>query len=234
MIKSMSRVRRRPGTTREEFERYWTTVHAPLVAPTIPGLRKYVLNVAFKPEDSDVEPDWDGVAELGFDDLDSMRAGMSAPTWLSDERQASSERLLDMPTILGMTVEQHVILDSAPEPGKRFVKLLAFVHRQPKMSHEQFADYWVNVHAPLVKPRIPGLRKYILNVAFQPPGSDTPPPCDGVVELAFDDLASLRKGMSAPDWMSDDRQRSSEAFLDLGRNTSLYTEEYVVPLPGNR
>jgi uncharacterized protein (TIGR02118 family) len=234
MIKSMTRVHRRPGTTHEEFERYWTTVHAPLVAPTIPGLRKYVLNVAFKPEDSDVEPDWDGVAELGFDDLKSMRAGMSAPTWMTDERQKSSERLLDMATLLGMTAEEHVILDTPPEPGRRYVKLLAFVHRNPSMTHDEFADYWVNTHAPLVKPRIPGLRRYILNVAFQPPDSDTPPPCDGVVELCFDDLPSLRKGMSAPDWMADERQRSSEAFLDLGRNTSLTTMEHVVPLPTSR
>ena len=108
-------------------------------------------------------------------------------------------------------------------------KSIAFVHRRPGTTHQQFADYWVNKHAPLVRPTLPGLRKYILNVAAtRPDGAE--PPADGVVELGFDDLPSLRKAMSSDAWMSEERQRSSEAFLDLDGNRSVYTEEHVVPL----
>jgi uncharacterized protein (TIGR02118 family) len=229
VIKTIARVHRRPGTSHDEFAHYWVDVHAPLVKPRIPGLRKYVLNVAFQPEDSAEPPEWDGVVELGFDDLASLRAGMSAPDWMSKERQVSSEAFLDMSSIKSFVAEQHVILDTPlPAGAPPRVKLLAFVQRRPGTTHEQFADYWVNTHGPLVKPRIPGLRKYVLNVSFTPADTQAAPDWDGMVELGFDDLASLRAGMSAPDWMSQERQTSSEAFLDLGSTHSLYTTEHIV------
>jgi EthD domain len=39
------------------------------------------------------------------------------------------------------------------------VKLSIFVQRRADLSHEQFADYWMNVHWPLVR-SVPEVRQY--------------------------------------------------------------------------
>ncbi|CAN0576148.1 unnamed protein product, partial [Ectocarpus sp. 12 AP-2014] len=40
--------------------------------------------------------------------------------------------------------------------GGCMIKLVALVRRRPDLSKEAFADYWVNVHAPLAA-AIPGM-----------------------------------------------------------------------------
>jgi uncharacterized protein (TIGR02118 family) len=58
--------RRLPSVTRDEFARHWTEQHAPLAARHHPTLRRYVQNVVRSAGDVD------GVAELGFADVDDM------------------------------------------------------------------------------------------------------------------------------------------------------------------
>jgi uncharacterized protein (TIGR02118 family) len=229
LIKTLAFVHRRPGTTPEEFADYWVRVHAPLVAPRMPGLRKYELNVAFQPPDQAEPPAWDGVAILGFDHLAARERAYASTGFRDPERRASSERLLDLARNESIWTEEHVVVDEGRPSGGNLMKQFALVRRRPGMSHEEFADFWVNTHGPLVKTRLPGLRKYVLNVAFQPP--DRPAPeWDGVVELGFDDYPSLKRAMSTPEWLSPERQRSSEAFLDLGKTQALHTVEHVVSL----
>jgi uncharacterized protein (TIGR02118 family) len=88
VIKITFTLRRLPTMTREEFQRYWLDQHAPLVRSYGPalGLRRYVQTHALPDElSSDLgssrgapEP-FDGVAELWFDDLDTLAAAASSP-----------------------------------------------------------------------------------------------------------------------------------------------------------
>jgi uncharacterized protein (TIGR02118 family) len=228
MIKTLAFVHRRPGTTSQEFADYWVTVHALLVASRMPGLRKYEVNVAFQPPDAADPPAWDGVAILGFDDLAARERAHASAEFQDPERRASSERLLDLANTASIWAEEHVVVDAGRPSGGNLVKQFALVRRRPGLSHAEFADYWVNVHGPLVKPRLVGLRKYVLNVAIARPNA--PPEWDGVVELGFDDYPALRRAMTSPEWLHPDRQCSSEAFLDLGQTKALYTVEHVVAL----
>lgn len=59
-----------------EFARYLLDVHAPL-AKKMPGLRKYVANIVQKPPNR--ETNYHGVAELWFDDRESMKKAFSSP-----------------------------------------------------------------------------------------------------------------------------------------------------------
>lgn len=78
MVKLVYCLRRKPGMTREEFGRYWAEVHGPLGA-RIPGLRRLVqshgLDLPGGPSD------FDGIAELWFDDLPSLQAARGSPEW---------------------------------------------------------------------------------------------------------------------------------------------------------
>jgi hypothetical protein len=121
------------------------------------------------------------------------------------------------------------------------VKHTSLVHRPAGVSHQEFLERWKNVHAQLVKSRLPGLRKYVGNIpcvapdsapdsAKRMPGSGAHLQCDLIVELHFDDLASLQKAMSGPGWLSDERLASSAKLIDLERHQFIVAEEYVVSL----
>ena len=86
MIKLIYSFKRKEGLSVEEFQRYWRETHGPIAA-RIPGVRRYVQNHTL-PELYDTEhpPAYDGAAELWFDDLDSLRAGIGSP-----ENQAARE-----------------------------------------------------------------------------------------------------------------------------------------------
>jgi uncharacterized protein (TIGR02118 family) len=108
------------------------------------------------------------------------------------------------------------------------LKIISLAHRKPGTSREEFASYWIEKHAPLVKTCLPGLRWYALHVARpSPDGSE--PEFDGVIELGFDDEAALTAAMSSPAWLSPEREASSSRFLDMTNIVSIYSdEEHIV------
>jgi uncharacterized protein (TIGR02118 family) len=80
MIKLVYCIGRKPGLSREEFIRYWAEVHGPIGA-RIPGLRQLVHSYAL-PAPGDQRPaDFDGMAELWFDDLAAMFEARRSAEW---------------------------------------------------------------------------------------------------------------------------------------------------------
>lgn len=86
MIKLVFCLRRRPELSREAFQRYWSEQHAPLVKSHAQalGIRRYVqVHTLDTPmnawlQDSRGNPgEFDGVAELWFDSLETMAANRS-------------------------------------------------------------------------------------------------------------------------------------------------------------
>lgn len=109
------------------------------------------------------------------------------------------------------------------------IKHISIVHRPPGLSHEAFVAYWRDVHAPLVKTRLPGLRKYVGNLPVATPGG-APLPFDAIVELHFDDRAALDAAMASPSWLAEDRQASSRRIIDYTRHVVVIAEEHEVAL----
>ncbi len=100
MIKLVFMLRRREGTTREEFQRYWREEHAELVKrhAELLRIRRYVQTHA---RDTDLdealagsrgsEPrQYDGLAELWWDSIDDL---VQAAT--SEQGQAAQQALLE-------------------------------------------------------------------------------------------------------------------------------------------
>ena len=80
MIKVVYCFARKPDLTVDEFSRYWRDVHGPLGA-RIPGLRRLVQSVAIHDPRDAHAPSFDGMAELWFDDLESLLGARSSPEW---------------------------------------------------------------------------------------------------------------------------------------------------------
>lgn len=105
MVKYVSVIYRPPGSDRKEVVDYWLKVHAPLVKKLLPELRKYTISFPLPSPTTGEVPDYDGIVELYFDDYESMRNALRSPSWQSDERKASSIRVIDYTRLKGYFVE---------------------------------------------------------------------------------------------------------------------------------
>jgi len=78
MVKIVYCISKKPGLSDAEFHRYWRDVHGPIAA-RIPSVRAYVQSHAI-PRGSEIRPaDYDGVAELWFDDIEALLAAAASP-----------------------------------------------------------------------------------------------------------------------------------------------------------
>ena len=85
MIKIVYCFRKRAGISDEEFDRYWRDVHGQLGA-RIPGLRRLVQSRAIRLQADAREPDFDGVAELWFEDEASLLLARASEEWKQSTR----------------------------------------------------------------------------------------------------------------------------------------------------
>ena len=63
-----------------DFSRYWREVHGP-IGRRIPGLRRLVQSHSVPHLPDMAPPDFDGMAELWFDDLAALETARRSPEW---------------------------------------------------------------------------------------------------------------------------------------------------------
>ena len=100
---------RKDGLTHAQFVKHWVEIHAPL-AHAVPGLRALRAVAhrrgahATRHPDDDVEVD--GIAELWFDDRESMARAMATPA----AKALHADGALFIGRIKSFTVEEKVII----------------------------------------------------------------------------------------------------------------------------
>ncbi len=122
MIKLVYVLRRRPEMTREEFQTYWRETHGPLIQKLADKLsvRRYVQVHTGYPEFSlgedpirgEMGEPYDGVAELWFDDVDSLVTAMSSPEGQEAAQLASEDeaKFIDFSRSSGWLADEHVFV----------------------------------------------------------------------------------------------------------------------------
>ena len=60
-------------------------------------------------------------------------------------------------------------------------KAMIMLTRRDDLTHEQFAQWWLQEHAPMAR-ELPDVRRIVFNLVEQTPDA----PCDGITELWFD------------------------------------------------
>jgi uncharacterized protein (TIGR02118 family) len=108
MYKMIFGAKRKAGMSREDFGRYWTTTHAEK-AMKVPGIARYVINLAPDLSGSGREMPYDGFAEIWFESEEAMRNSARSPeirVVLADE-----ENLFDLSTRFSVIVQEHVMID---------------------------------------------------------------------------------------------------------------------------
>ena len=124
------------------------------------------------------------------------------------------------------------------------IKLTFCLHRKPGLSIEEFQDYWLNKHAPLVKSHAKALRiqRYLQTHSSDPAFSDgvrkpragdqikAPEIFDGVAQLwfkSFEDMAASTNNPAAIE--AGKALLEDEAkFVDLARSPLWFGEEHEI------
>jgi uncharacterized protein (TIGR02118 family) len=111
------------------------------------------------------------------------------------------------------------------------IKFMVVVYRRKEMTPAEFRQHLENIHGPLAM-KLPGLRKYTQNYASDD-AKRKPPEWDAIVELWFEDRATMEAAWAGPEGAASDADLP--AFADLSRTTWSVVEEInALPRrPGN-
>ncbi|MGC2417467.1 MAG: EthD domain-containing protein [Candidatus Acidiferrales bacterium] len=107
MIKVVYCITKKPGLSDEQFFHYWKDVHGPIGA-RIPHVRRLVQSRRIAIPGDTRAPDYDGVAELWFDDEATLLAARKSAEW-----KASSEdevNFIDHSRVAYFVSREHVIV----------------------------------------------------------------------------------------------------------------------------
>ena len=112
------------------------------------------------------------------------------------------------------------------------IKSLSLLTRRPELTHAQFMQHWVEIHAPLAH-AVPGVRRYVQNhIRDERTRLDIPTTevaVDGVAELWFDDRAAMDRANASP----EAKRLHDDGALFIGAIKSFIVEELVIiPISG--
>ena len=110
MIKLVYCITKRPGLTDEQFFHYWEHVHGALAA-RLPYLRRLVQSHRLTVAGDKFQPDYDGMAELWFDDAAALLAARQSPEWQAITEDEAN--FIDHTKVAYFVSEEHTILDEA-------------------------------------------------------------------------------------------------------------------------
>jgi uncharacterized protein (TIGR02118 family) len=116
MIRLVTMLKRKPGTTHEQFLRHWFDVHGPLIADSaaVAYVRRYEqCPTPWPPAGSDrPEPEWDGVTIQEFESVDDFYAHLRVPG-LQAEIMADVARFVDTSALQWTLVDEPRIVIGA-------------------------------------------------------------------------------------------------------------------------
>jgi uncharacterized protein (TIGR02118 family) len=112
MIKLVYCITKKAVLTDEEFFRYWENVHGPIGA-RIPRLRKLVQSRRLTVPGDKHRPDYDGMSELWFDDVEALLAARQSPEWKASTED--EKNFIDHNKVAYFVSEEHIILDEAKQ-----------------------------------------------------------------------------------------------------------------------
>lgn len=234
MYKHVALLVRKGDLTHEAFLDHWHTTHTP-IAREIEGVVRYHQVL---PIDSE-EAEFDGIAELYFDELDALYDALGSEgsrdydpeKGMAKKAREDVDNFLDIerrPRFIG---EETVELDTVDGDTDELYKHSAFLVRKDGLSHEEFLDHWANKHVPLAR-EIPGVVRYTRVTPTDPAHAEF----DGIAELYFESLDALRAGLgheSSRDYDPDHPKAAApredvDNFLAIEDRPRFVGQEHVI------
>jgi len=115
MVKLVYCITKKAGLSDEEFFCYWEQVHGPLGAQ-IPGIRKLVQSHRVLVPGDRYQPNYDGMAELWFDDIQALLKARESPQWKAASEDETN--FIEQQKVAYFVSQEHLIVDNIEKPGK--------------------------------------------------------------------------------------------------------------------
>jgi uncharacterized protein (TIGR02118 family) len=106
MIKVVYCFKKMPELSEAEFLDYWRNMHGPIGA-CIPGVRRLVQSRALPVPGDAYAADFDGMAELWFDDVETLLAARQTPEW--QQSSEDEQNFIDHKQVAYFVTEEHEI-----------------------------------------------------------------------------------------------------------------------------
>lgn len=251
MIRLTFALRRKEGTSFEEFQRYWREEHGPLVSSHAQHLNilRYVQVHTIRDPDEEIPEGprgkmakpFDGVAELWFASREAIVNQSTEGQAAASELLADEKKFIDLAHSPGWFCYEVPQINPTPEnivatPNSPLVKLYFVLHHHAHQTLEEAQLYWRVNHGPIVRgfgPAIGALR-YIqvhrlddeLNEEFAQSRGCVDTPFTGHAELWYDQSRrgnDTREGKRA----SDALVRDESKFIDFARSSIWTAKEHV-------
>jgi uncharacterized protein (TIGR02118 family) len=107
------------------------------------------------------------------------------------------------------------------------IKSVSLLTRKDGLTHAQFMDHWVRIHAPLAH-AVPGLRRYvqshIVEERTRPDIPTTVVDVDGIAETWYDDREAMARANASP----EAKALHADGALFIGRIKSFTVDEKVI------
>jgi len=175
MIRLVFVLRRKPGMSLREFQQYWRSVHGPLVArhSTTLDIRRYVqvhtledaVNDQLAGARGKMEPPYDGVAELWWDNREALAASFGSAGGQAAGRELLEDeaRFIDLPNSPLWFAYEYPQVNPTPEEmvareHSALVKLFFCLRHPANLSLDQAQLYWRTNHGPTIRGVANGMR----------------------------------------------------------------------------
>lgn len=109
MVKLVYCITKKAGMTDEEFFRYWKEIHGPIGA-RIPGLCRFVQSHRVVVAGDKYRPDYDGMVELWFDDVEALLKARQTKEWKASVEDEGN--FVDHNQVAYFVTEEHTIVES--------------------------------------------------------------------------------------------------------------------------
>ncbi|HVA79788.1 MAG TPA: EthD domain-containing protein [Candidatus Binataceae bacterium] len=119
------------------------------------------------------------------------------------------------------------------------IKLVYVIRKRADVSAEEFHDYWLHKHGPLVAKVAKAIhaRKYVQSHTILPEvaaalssSRGMAEAYDGITEVWWDSVEESRAGSSTPEGQEAGRllRQDESKFIDFQRSTIFMTEEHLI------
>ena len=168
MIRLVFCLRRQPHFSLQEFQSYWLEQHAPLVASFSSDLNilRYVQthtldeagNAAAQKARGDMEPEYDGVAELWWSTEADLEAALASPAGQAAGAAllADEQKFIDLPQSPLWFAYEYPQVNPSPENivanvKSNVVRVFFPLRHQAQISEADARHYWLTQHGPIVR-----------------------------------------------------------------------------------
>ena len=251
MIRLVFPLRRLPSFSREEFQDYWLNQHAQIVAGFANDLNilRYVQthtldvpdNIAAREARGNMEPEYDGVAELWWAD-EKVLAEQSSDA----ARDAGAALLEDEKKFIDLTSSpiwfayEYPQINPIPEtiialPKSNLVRVFFPLRHQENLTEEEARHYWLTHHGPIVRSHAQASGTLCYRQVHRANSG-----LDKALQFARGTKVESYLG-HAEAWIDKDRVTTTEArhanatfiedehkFIDMSRSTIFFGKEHSI------